>query len=252
MPGRRGSVPSCAGRRPASSAPTRSSSTRTSGSSRRWTARCSGRDVPRTCAQRSASCPSTCARATRPTASPTTGRRSAAASARSSSGRSCAATGARDCRRGSARRSGSAELFEGWVRDEPGWELCAPRRFSVVCFRRDGSGRGERGDRRTGQPERRAVPLAHAAERALRDPARSRERADDRGGRRAVPGRPLSAARGRFSHSGVGFPAVWRRGEPLGAAAFVGRALRVSRSSRGRSLWKAARTTGGGTACESA
>ena len=31
-----------------------------------------------------------------------------------------------------------AELFEGWVRDEPGWELCAPRPFSVVCFRRDG------------------------------------------------------------------------------------------------------------------
>ena len=33
-----------------------------------------------------------------------------------------------------------AELFEVWVRDEPGWELCAPRPFSVVCFRRDGSG----------------------------------------------------------------------------------------------------------------
>jgi aromatic-L-amino-acid/L-tryptophan decarboxylase len=32
-----------------------------------------------------------------------------------------------------------AELFESWVRDEPGWELCAPRNFSVVCFRRDGS-----------------------------------------------------------------------------------------------------------------
>jgi aromatic-L-amino-acid decarboxylase len=32
-----------------------------------------------------------------------------------------------------------AELFEVWVRDEPGWELCAPRPFSVVCFRRDGS-----------------------------------------------------------------------------------------------------------------
>jgi aromatic-L-amino-acid decarboxylase len=30
-----------------------------------------------------------------------------------------------------------AELFEGWVRDEPGWELSAPRPFSVVCFRRD-------------------------------------------------------------------------------------------------------------------
>jgi aromatic-L-amino-acid/L-tryptophan decarboxylase len=32
-----------------------------------------------------------------------------------------------------------AALFEGWVRDEPGWELCAPRHFSVVCFRREGS-----------------------------------------------------------------------------------------------------------------
>jgi aromatic-L-amino-acid decarboxylase len=32
-----------------------------------------------------------------------------------------------------------AHQFESWVRDEPGWQLCAPRRFSVVCFRRDGS-----------------------------------------------------------------------------------------------------------------
>jgi aromatic-L-amino-acid decarboxylase len=32
-----------------------------------------------------------------------------------------------------------AALFEEWVRDEPGWELCAPRPFSVVCFRRDGT-----------------------------------------------------------------------------------------------------------------
>jgi aromatic-L-amino-acid decarboxylase len=32
-----------------------------------------------------------------------------------------------------------AELFERWVREEPGWELCAPRHFSLVCFRRDGS-----------------------------------------------------------------------------------------------------------------
>jgi aromatic-L-amino-acid decarboxylase len=31
-----------------------------------------------------------------------------------------------------------AELFEGWVRDEPGWELTAPRPFSLVCFRLDG------------------------------------------------------------------------------------------------------------------
>ena len=32
-----------------------------------------------------------------------------------------------------------AELFERWVRDEPGWEVCAPRHFSLVCFRRQGS-----------------------------------------------------------------------------------------------------------------
>lgn len=32
-----------------------------------------------------------------------------------------------------------AAQFEGWVRMEPGWELCAPRSFSVVCFRREGS-----------------------------------------------------------------------------------------------------------------
>jgi aromatic-L-amino-acid decarboxylase len=32
-----------------------------------------------------------------------------------------------------------AELFEGWVRDEPGWEVVAPRPFSVVCFRLAGS-----------------------------------------------------------------------------------------------------------------
>ncbi len=32
-----------------------------------------------------------------------------------------------------------AARFESWVRAEPGWELCAPRPFSVVCFRRHGS-----------------------------------------------------------------------------------------------------------------
>jgi aromatic-L-amino-acid decarboxylase len=32
-----------------------------------------------------------------------------------------------------------AELFERWVRGEPGWEVVAPRPFSVVCFRREGS-----------------------------------------------------------------------------------------------------------------
>jgi aromatic-L-amino-acid/L-tryptophan decarboxylase len=32
-----------------------------------------------------------------------------------------------------------AELFERWVRDEPGWLVVAPRHFSLVCFRWDGS-----------------------------------------------------------------------------------------------------------------
>jgi aromatic-L-amino-acid decarboxylase len=32
-----------------------------------------------------------------------------------------------------------AEIFEAWVRAEPGWEVVAPRLFSLVCFRRDGS-----------------------------------------------------------------------------------------------------------------
>jgi aromatic-L-amino-acid/L-tryptophan decarboxylase len=31
-----------------------------------------------------------------------------------------------------------AGLFEDWVREEPGWEVCAPRLFSTVCFRREG------------------------------------------------------------------------------------------------------------------
>ncbi len=31
-----------------------------------------------------------------------------------------------------------ARRFEGWVAAEPGWELCAPRHFSVVCFRMQG------------------------------------------------------------------------------------------------------------------
>ena len=32
-----------------------------------------------------------------------------------------------------------AALFEGWVRAEPGWEVTAPRPFSLVCFRLDAS-----------------------------------------------------------------------------------------------------------------
>ena len=32
-----------------------------------------------------------------------------------------------------------AALFEEWVRAEPGWEIVAPRHFSLVCFRKEGS-----------------------------------------------------------------------------------------------------------------
>ena len=32
-----------------------------------------------------------------------------------------------------------AKLFESWVRAERGWEVTAPRNFSLVCFRREGS-----------------------------------------------------------------------------------------------------------------
>jgi aromatic-L-amino-acid/L-tryptophan decarboxylase len=31
-----------------------------------------------------------------------------------------------------------AGLFEDWVLSEPGWEVCAPRHFSLVCFRLEG------------------------------------------------------------------------------------------------------------------
>jgi aromatic-L-amino-acid/L-tryptophan decarboxylase len=31
-----------------------------------------------------------------------------------------------------------AAMFERWVAEAPGWELCAPRPFSVVCFRLEG------------------------------------------------------------------------------------------------------------------
>jgi aromatic-L-amino-acid/L-tryptophan decarboxylase len=32
-----------------------------------------------------------------------------------------------------------AAAFERWVEETPGWEICAPRHFSLVCFRRSGS-----------------------------------------------------------------------------------------------------------------
>ncbi len=42
-----------------------------------------------------------------------------------------------------------AELFEGWVRAEPGWELSAPRHFSLVCFRHEDADNEELAQRAT-------------------------------------------------------------------------------------------------------
>lgn len=36
------------------------------------------------------------------------------------------------------RGVGMAAAFEQWVASEPGWEVCAPRHFSLVCFRLEG------------------------------------------------------------------------------------------------------------------
>jgi aromatic-L-amino-acid decarboxylase len=32
-----------------------------------------------------------------------------------------------------------AQTFAAWVEEEPGWEVAAPQRFSLVCFRREAS-----------------------------------------------------------------------------------------------------------------
>ena len=96
-----------------------------------------------------------------------------------------------------------AALFEGWVRDEPGWEvdgaaavlarLLPPRRLR----------RGERGAARARQRDRRDLHLAHEAERPLRAAARGRQRAHDRGRRAPRLGRAQAG-----SGSGVAREAV--------------------------------------------
>ena len=76
-----------------------------------------------------------------------------------------------------------AALFEGWVRDEPGWELAAPRPFSLVCFRREGTRCGKRDAARARERDGRALHLAHEAERPLHAAPGGRQRAHDRGRR---------------------------------------------------------------------
>ena len=87
-----------------------------------------------------------------------------------------------------------AQLFESWVREEPGWTIEAPRPFSLVCFRLDATDEENEELLRRVNATRRGVPLAHAPARPLRAPARDRQRPHHRGRRAARLGR--SAARG--------------------------------------------------------
>ncbi len=123
------SARSFAGASRGSSRPTRSSSTRTSGSSRRWTARCSGRGGRRRCARPS---PPT-ATTSRPTEGavdlrdygPALGRRFRALKLWAVL-RCYGREGLQALIREHVRL---AALFEGWVRAEPGWEVVGAAAF---------------------------------------------------------------------------------------------------------------------------
>jgi aromatic-L-amino-acid decarboxylase len=65
--------------------------------------------------------------------------RSAGGSGRSSSGQVLRCYGLTGLQERLREHLRLAELFESWVRAEPGWEVTAPRHFSLVCFRREGS-----------------------------------------------------------------------------------------------------------------
>ena len=76
--------------------------------------------------------------------------------------------------------------FAAWVDADPEWERMAPVPFSTVCFRHrppalagdEGARRPQRGRHRSREPDRRGVPVAHPAERPVRDPAVRRQPAD--------------------------------------------------------------------------
>ena len=86
---------------------------------------------------------------------------------------------------GSSATSSWPRSSPRWVDADPDWERLAPVPFSTVCFRwrppswrprgrpggRDVLDERERGDHRRGEPDRRGVPVAHAARRAVHDPA---------------------------------------------------------------------------------
>ena len=88
------------------------------------------------------------------------------------------------------------------MRDEPGWELCAPRPYSVVCFRPEGDDARSEALLEAVNAERRGLPLAHAPRRPARPAPRDRQRCDDRGRRARGLGR--AQARGRAPRPGRG------------------------------------------------
>ena len=177
--------------RTASSARTRSSSTRTSGCSRRWTARCSGRRGRTTSGSAfsaRARVPAHARRGVEPQRVRACAR--AAVPRAEALGGAALLRRARGCRSGSARRCGSPSSSRSWVRGRArAGSSCAPRRFSLVCFRRDGSDEENEALARARERERRDLHLAHEAGRPLRAAARGRQRAHDRGGRAARLGR---------------------------------------------------------------
>ena len=133
--GRRRSAPSSAGASTASTAPTRSSSTRTNGCSRRWTARRSGRAGPEVFHEAFALVPDYLA-ATQGAVDlkdygPALGRRFRALKLWFVL-RWYGAEGLRALIREHVRL---AQLFASLVEAEPGWEVVAPHPFSTVCFR---------------------------------------------------------------------------------------------------------------------
>jgi aromatic-L-amino-acid decarboxylase len=61
-----------------------------------------------------------------------------------------------------------AAQFEGWVRDEPGWELTAPRPFSTVCFRHREADNDELARRATATGELYVATTMLRGERVIR------------------------------------------------------------------------------------
>ena len=192
---RRRCARSCAGVSTAAIASIRSSSTRTSGCSRRWTARRSGRAGPDVLQATFATSPdylaSTGDAVDLKDFGPALGRRFRALKLWFVL-RMYGAEGLQALIREHVRL---AQLFASWVEAEPGWEVVAPHPFSTVCFRHGGPRQLRARARRDG--DRRAVRRRDPSARTGCDPARDRQRrARRRGGRAPRLGGAAWHARG--------------------------------------------------------